>query len=229
MFEIEALATHNTLREEALRVIRSGIIAGDIQAGEIYSAPALAARLKVSATPIREAMLDLISEGLVEPVRNRGFRVIALTRQDFDEILQIQVILEPEMTAAAIGHVPPAVADKLRSLAQQTVQDVAGGDLPSFIENERSFHELLLSCSGNARAVDLLSRLRDQIRRYGLIPAGDRESLLLTTAEEHELILNAVLEGNRAVTEDLMRTHLGRGRQFAEALADDTIDPDAAA
>jgi DNA-binding GntR family transcriptional regulator len=229
MFEIEALATHNTLREEALRVIRSGIIAGDIQAGEIYSAPALAARLKVSATPIREAMLDLISEGLVEPVRNRGFRVIALTRQDFDEILQLQVILEPEMTAAAIGRVPPAVADKLRSLAQQTVQDVARGDLPSFIENERSFHELLLSCSGNARAVDLLSRLRDQIRRYGLIPVGDRESLLLTTAQEHELILNAVVAGDRTLTEELMRTHLGRGRQFAEALADGTIDSDTAA
>src|SRR3954449_8596546 len=83
-----------SLREQAQQVIRASILAGELAAGEIYSASTLAERLGVSPTPVREAMLELANGGLVEPVRNRGFRVLAPDEADLDEISQLRLMLE---------------------------------------------------------------------------------------------------------------------------------------
>jgi DNA-binding GntR family transcriptional regulator len=66
---------HNSLREQVSHALRAALIAGELRPGVVYSAPVLAAGFGVSATPVREAMLDLAKEGLVEVVRNKGFRV----------------------------------------------------------------------------------------------------------------------------------------------------------
>lgn len=72
------------LREQAKEVIRAGIIGGELVPGQVYSATTLSGRLGVSQTPVREAMLDLANDGLVEPVRNRGFRVMTVADADLD-------------------------------------------------------------------------------------------------------------------------------------------------
>ena len=63
-----------SLREQALDVVRQALVSGEIKPGDIYSAAALAERLGVSNSPVREAMLTLVHEGLLEAVPNRGFR-----------------------------------------------------------------------------------------------------------------------------------------------------------
>ena len=64
------------MRVQARDMIRTGILTGELGGGELYSSRGLAERLGVSATPVREALLALVNEGLMEPVRNRGFRVL---------------------------------------------------------------------------------------------------------------------------------------------------------
>ena len=66
-------------RERVVDALRAALIAGELRPGEVYSAPALAGRFGVSATPVREAMLDLVREGLVDTVPNKGFRVTAVS------------------------------------------------------------------------------------------------------------------------------------------------------
>jgi len=73
---LDAAIERPSLRGEAVRRIRAAIIYGEIAPQEIHSAPALAARMGVSVTPVREALLELTSRGMVEQVRNRGFRVV---------------------------------------------------------------------------------------------------------------------------------------------------------
>ena len=70
------------------------MVAGELKPGEMYSAPALGERFGVSATPVREAMLDLVKDGFVEAVRNRGFRVLEMSDEDLDEVSQIRLLLE---------------------------------------------------------------------------------------------------------------------------------------
>ena len=84
----------DSLREQVTRALEAAIVAGELEPGVIYSAPGLAERFGVSATPVREAMLDLVKEGFVEPLRNRGFRVIEISDEDLDNIAQIRLLIE---------------------------------------------------------------------------------------------------------------------------------------
>ena len=72
---LPSLRGRRSLREEITELLRAAVMAGELQPGVTYSAPSLAEQFGVSATPVREAMLDLEKEGLVEIVRNKGFRV----------------------------------------------------------------------------------------------------------------------------------------------------------
>ncbi|GAA2910803.1 hypothetical protein GCM10011428_26590 [Streptomyces violaceus] len=76
-------------RERVADALRAALIAGELRPGEVYSAPGLAARFGVSATPVREAMLDLAKEGLVDTVPNKGFRVTAVSERQLDEYTHI--------------------------------------------------------------------------------------------------------------------------------------------
>ncbi|HVA92494.1 MAG TPA: GntR family transcriptional regulator, partial [Chloroflexota bacterium] len=84
----------SSLRARARKAIRGSIVTGEIADGEIYPVSYFTSRLGVSATPIREALFDLAGEGLVEVVRNRGFRVPQLTEQDLDDLYDVRTLLE---------------------------------------------------------------------------------------------------------------------------------------
>src|SRR5215510_14611698 len=92
------------LLDQALAVLKLRLISGDLAPGEIYSAAGLAAELGVSNSPIREAMLTLVNQGLMEAVRNRGFRVIPLDDNDRREIYEMRTLLEIPATAALSGR-----------------------------------------------------------------------------------------------------------------------------
>src|ERR1700754_2820324 len=92
--------THRTsLREQVSEALRAALVSGELRAGGVYSAPGLAERFGVSATPVREAMLDLAKAGLVEAVPNKGFRVTELTERGLDEDTAIRALLEPPTVA----------------------------------------------------------------------------------------------------------------------------------
>src|SRR5688572_32330171 len=79
---LPTFGNRRNLRQEIANALRAALVSGEMRPGVLYSAPTLAEKFGVSATPVREAMLDLASEGLVEAVRNKGFRVTELTEQD---------------------------------------------------------------------------------------------------------------------------------------------------
>src|SRR5439155_3131698 len=84
-----------SIRERVGRALRAAIVSGEMEPGTVYSAPSLGARFGVSATPVREAMIDLVREGLVEIVPNKGFRVTAIDEADLDQITELRLLIEP--------------------------------------------------------------------------------------------------------------------------------------
>jgi DNA-binding GntR family transcriptional regulator len=197
----------SSLRERAAEAIRNGIVTGEIRAGELYSVPTLAARLGVSATPVREAMLDLANEGLVEAVRNRGFRVVELTDADLDEILEVRIMLEVPAVGRLARELRPDAAPRLRAIVAETEERAKAADVEGFLTADRAFHLALVDLVGNRRLVDLVARLRDQTRLYGL-PELLASGILETAATDHRAILEAVVAGDARAAEGRMRTHL---------------------
>ncbi len=214
-----------SLREQAREVLRASIVSGAIKPGVIHSVPSLAAQLGVSVTPVREAMLDLATEGLVQPIRNRGFRVAEMSEQDLDEILELRLLLEVPSAGRLARTLDARDLERLRSVAEHNATCAAEGDVVGYLETDRQLHLGLLETLGNHRLTRTVAQLRDQARPYGL---GDlaRTGELRASAEEHLRLLTAIGEGDSDLAEQLTRRHLehtrgiwdGRGEQDGKGM-----------
>jgi DNA-binding GntR family transcriptional regulator len=201
------------LRERVLRALRAAIISGELVPGELYSAPSLAARFGVSATPVREAMLDLVKENLVTVAPNKGFRITEVDEVQLDQITAIRRLLEPPVVAQVAAAIPADDFAELRRLAQAIVDGVRNGDLASYTEADQEFHLRILSYSGNQRLVDLVSDLRGQTRLVGLASLLDRGQLL-ESAQEHLELVDLLERRDAAAAAAYMERHIDhvRGR-----------------
>jgi DNA-binding GntR family transcriptional regulator len=189
----------------------AAIVAGELQPGVIYSAPGLAERFGVSATPVREAMLDLVREGFVEPLRNRGFRVAEMSDEDLDDIAQIRMLIEIPTIAEVAPLLTPARFEELAVAAGAIERAAADGDILEYLDADRRFHVELISAIGNARLTDLVDRLRRQARLFGLKDLA-KSGRLLASAREHRTLLGMLSAQDTRAAEDLMRTHIGHTR-----------------
>jgi DNA-binding GntR family transcriptional regulator len=199
------------LRERARRAIRGGIISGQIVAGEIYSAQSLADQLGVSATPVREALIDLSNDGLVEAVRNRGFLVIPLSEEDLDELIELRLMLE----VPSLDIIAPKITDSVRSELEGTIDAVAVAadavDLAEFLAADRAFHLGLLGLTGNRHLVDLVGRLRDQTRLVGLGSLRNPQ-ILVDAVGEHRAILDTLRAGKIEEAKQQLTAHIRHSR-----------------
>lgn len=200
-----------SLRERITASLRAALVSGQMIPGVVYSVPMLAERFGVSATPVREAMLDLVNEGIVEPVPNKGFRVVEMAEADLDDITEVRRLLEVPTVVALCGHVTDAEAEPLRRMAEGVRVAAAEGDVLAYLAGDREFHLALVTLSGNARLVDLVDRLRAQTRLYGLTHLAE-SGRLVESAEEHLGLLDAVLAGDADEVERVMNEHLDHVR-----------------
>ncbi|MEU2631970.1 GntR family transcriptional regulator [Kitasatospora sp. NPDC007106] len=207
------MSVQERLRDQVAHALRAALISGELRPGVVYSAPALAADFGVSATPVREAMLDLAREGLVEAVRNKGFRVTELSERDLDEFTEIRALIE----VPTVGRVTrTATRDQLEALRPEAEAIVAAArehDLIAYLEADRRFHLGLLGLAGNARLVETVGDLRKRSRLYGLTRL-DQRGELVSSAEEHLELLDLMIAGDAEAAEECMARHLGHVRSL---------------
>jgi len=214
----EALDLPN-LRQQALAKLRSGIVTGQIEAGRLYPISFFATQLGVSATPVREALLDLANEGLVEVVRNRGFRVVQLTGKDLDEIFQLRLMLEVPAIREVCGKLTPEQLKEHRADAKAIARCARDADLSGFLEADRAFHMRLLSRTGNGRLCAMVAQLRDLARLYGL-PQLLGSKAFMQSAHEHVQLIEALEAGSATLAVKLITRHLEHTRDiWAESAA----------
>jgi DNA-binding GntR family transcriptional regulator len=201
----------SSLRESAARILRSEIVSGAIRPDEIYAIGDIAAELGTSPTPVREALVDLVAQGLVVMVRNRGFRVYEFTEQDVDELFELRAMLEAPAMAKLAGLQPRPDLTTARDLADQTVAAAVAGDVHEFLAIDRDFHLHLTGLLGNERLVNIVAQLRDQTRLYGMSHELPREKAS-GSAHDHIELTDAIAAGHAAEAEAIMRCHLDQIR-----------------
>lgn len=197
-----------SLRGQALALLREALVTGRIADGVIYSSKALAAELGVSNGPIREAMLALVDDGLMEAVPNKGFRAVPLTPADLAEIYEMRLLLEvPAVARLATGDLPGDHVARLTDLVSTIERTARSGDLTGNLAADRDFHLILLAAGGNRRLVDTVARLRDQTRLHNLRTVN-ADGRLVASADEHRPLLTAIVRRDKRAAERLMRRHL---------------------
>ena len=190
-----------SLREQVSRALEAALVAGELRPGEIYSGPALGERFNVSATPVREAMLDLVKDGFVEVVRNKGFRVVEMSDADLDQISQIRLLLEVPTMASLALSIPESTLNAMTAMADDIEKAAAQGDLIAYLDYDRRFHVELISTLENPRLTGLFG-LND------LVQSGR----LVASAREHHELLDLLRARDAEGTAELMTGHIKHTR-----------------
>jgi DNA-binding GntR family transcriptional regulator len=202
--DLSGRADKRTLREQARLIIRSGIVTGLLIPGEMYTVGQLAEQIGVSVTPVREALMDLGSQGLIEVMANRGVRVPILTHHDLNELFELRVMLEVTALEQLALTATPADLQPFREVCAKNQEYAEAGDIRGFLETDRQFHLGLIGLLGNGRLVKFVDELRDLVR-IGTVIAAE-------FAEEHSRLLDAIEARDSALTREIMMAHLVRVR-----------------
>jgi DNA-binding GntR family transcriptional regulator len=200
-------------RAQVVDTLRTAIVAGEFDTGTVYSAPALAAQLGVSPTPVREAMMHLANDGLIEIVRNKGFRIVEPSDADLDEMLELRFLLEvPTIVKVAKGGISDAQAARLHALAEVTVASADAQDFSGHVAADIAFHVAVLELGGNVQLVALVRGLRSRARLFGLTSPSKAQHLRSTSREHGELV-HRIAAGDARGAQRLMRDHISHIRR----------------
>lgn len=213
----------SSLRDQALRVIRARIISGAMRPGELYALGATAAELGVSVTPVREAVLELARERLVELARNRGFRVREMSERELDEVVEFRRIIEVAAVRLVTERKLLTRTGELQQLAGATEKFAAAGDWVGFLDSDRDFHLGIMAHLSNERLLQTAGSLRDQSRLYGLDRVAGTEVLMQST-REHDSLLDAIVQGRTDDAADIMDRHLSHARGIWAGRAEPVSD-----
>ena len=179
------------LRDVVFLTLREAILKGKIEPGERLMEIALAERLGVSRTPIREAIRKLELEGLVVMTPRKGAMVAEITLKDLQDVLEIRMTLEKMAAELACKRSTPQDIENLKKLHEEFVERLSDPDLTRLAEADVRFHDAIYEITQNKRLIQILNNLREQMYRYRLeyIKDEDQRSLL---ADEHARIIEAI-------------------------------------
>ncbi|MEU9992260.1 GntR family transcriptional regulator [Streptomyces sp. NPDC007971] len=164
--------TRSTLRQQIADALRDEVLAGRLMPGQAFTVKEIADQYGVSATPVREALVDLSAQGILEADQHRGFRVPEYTLADYRAMIEARSLVTDGMfQALATGHKAFAGAEDPRTAAslaavrrrgEEAQRAAAAGDLTVLIGYDLRFWRELSGLFGNPYLADFLHRLRVQ-------------------------------------------------------------------
>jgi DNA-binding GntR family transcriptional regulator len=196
-----------TLADAVAQSVRDGVAGGELVPERTYSVYQLAELLGVSRSPVREGLLRLAEAGLVEIIRNRGFRVLPPRAHDIEEIIGIRLALEAPAARVAAEEATDEQRAAIRAALEAMAAAAARSDETSFWPADRALHDLLLRASGRARTAAIVEQLRSTTALLGPPTTASGRTLAEIHAE-HEPVVAAVLTRDGAGAEAAMRAHL---------------------
>ncbi|MDX6363086.1 GntR family transcriptional regulator [Streptomyces sp. NPDC058274] len=194
-------------REKAYAYLKDTVLTDPAMQGEYLSEQEIADRIGVSRTPIREALLLLAAEDLVELVPKRGARVAPLSGREITELMELRGIVERYAAQQVIGAGGAPVPELAELLERQRA--LSGPEqAKEFIDVDHLFHSTLVSAVGNA----LLNRHYDGLRsrqvRAGVVALYNRQGRQEAVLDEHRAIVDALASGDAAAACAAIDSHL---------------------
>jgi DNA-binding GntR family transcriptional regulator len=210
----------SSVREKAYLLIQRKIASGELRAGTAISELALAKELGSSRTPVREAIGQLVAEGLLDQTPNRGAVVKQLTRQDIVDLFELREALEVFAVAKAARQTPrPSDIDRLQSLADEILpmqeelerskaKTLDAKQMHRFMSCDLAFHALLMRMAANARILKIVNETRLLIRIFAMRHRGHNAEELELIHRQHSDLVRAVKEQDASRATQILSEHV---------------------
>jgi DNA-binding GntR family transcriptional regulator len=213
-------ASATTRREQTYLMIRKQVLQGEFPFGHRLREEALAEQLGVSRTPVREALIRLHSDRLLQAFPDGGFYVAEPDLLDMRDLYELRLVLEMRGLTRAIENGydhDPSILEPLRDRWRQIKADPPAPDA-TFVVLDESFHVGLSRASGNFAITETLETVNVRIRPIRMHDFLDEERITISI-DEHLGILEAVMIKDLVLAADRLRSHIGISMQVVEERA----------
>jgi DNA-binding GntR family transcriptional regulator len=188
------------LTDSAYLAVKQDIVECVLVPGSEVTEPELGARYGFGKAPLREALIRLVHESLVESIPRSGYRISPVTIQDVHDIFDLRLLLEPTAARRAAGHIEASVLTDLNGLCRSGYTPGDRGTESAFLRANRQFHVAIADASGNGRLARVLERLLEETERLFRLGLAVRDRTD-EMQHEHEELLRAVVDGDAAAAE----------------------------
>ena len=209
-----------SLVDSAYREIRRRILDNAWPPGHHALEQALALELGMSRTPVREALIRLSNEGLVEVVPRHGMRVLPVSAADMKEIYEILTSLEATAAELAARRKPSAAElAPLEKATRDMDRALRKGELDAWAEADERHHRHLIELCGNRRLAQIVYNTWDRAHRARMFTLRLRPKPTASTAE-HLAVVDAIRRGDAVAARELHRQHRERGSRELLSILD---------
>lgn len=209
---------HNSLHVQVAATLREQIFAGTLAPGSFVDEVALCESLKISRTPLREALKVLTAEGLVRHEPRRGCFVNEVTEQDLDEIFPVIALLEGRCAHEAARNASDADLAVLEALHERLQKAARGKRIVDYYDTNFSIHEAIITLANNRWLAQVIGDLR-KILKLARLQQLHAPGRLEQSLREHMAVFAALKARDCEGAEAAMRTHLTRQREALRELA----------
>ncbi len=193
---VSRLSSPPTRSQAVVEHLRTAIVAGELAPGALLREVELALRLGVSPTPVREALVELASEGLVEIEAHRLKRVSPIEPVAAAALLRVQGALWRMGYVWGFPNIGPSQVEALAACVSDYAAALVGGDTLGAIQAGQAFHTLFIAASGNSELLRVTLDRRALIARFILLRG--RATVSKSGLREHRAMLDAFTRGDTA-------------------------------
>jgi DNA-binding GntR family transcriptional regulator len=214
----DGVARVRTAHEWVRERLRTDIMNGLYRPGDPLKQTELAARWDVSVTPVREAMRDLATEGLVVVDPQRVARVRSLDEDEAREVGDIRYLLEPLAARLAASKAAPEAVAEIRRLAEESA---AAETDTEWLDSNRRLHMEIINGAGAPLLTGILANLRQISSIYLATAVRTAGGMRDKSKREHLALAEAIAAGDADAAESIMQAHLYPSESMASVAADE--------
>jgi DNA-binding GntR family transcriptional regulator len=200
----------NSLADQAYAKLREAIVTGVLKPGERLVERQLGLRMGASRTPLREAMIKLVHEGMLTALPSGGHVVSSIDEDEARDLYEIRIALEGYAARLAAARASAETIEELRSFARLEHRRLDPIDLRGLEELNNLFHRTLYASTGRPRLFDLIESHREQALHYRIYDIY-RPAEVVRGVRQHDEIIDAVEDRDGQLAEVLMRRHIEQG------------------
>jgi DNA-binding GntR family transcriptional regulator len=207
MTTLAAIQQPQALAKIAYDALRDSILAGRLRPSKVYSEKVLAAELGISKTPVREALLELSVQGLVQFLPRRGVQVTHFSKKDAQEVFEVRRAIEANIVEKLAAASAPPDLRKAEKTIVALRKAIDADDMKAFLDADRKFHDEVASLADNSRLLAILGNVRDLIHVMAW-EALTKTGRPLEVVSEHETVVEAIKQGKPVEAREAMNLHL---------------------
>jgi len=199
--------TARSLEEEVYDAILNEIVSGQLEPGDPLVEAQLSERFGISKTPIREALIRLKRDGLVESALHHKNRVTTPTEDDVRQACEVRDWIESRVTAHCAENPDPKLVARLEESVKKAEKALDAGNEQAYLKAIRDFSDVLMEASGNRYAIRVLDTMNNVLTFIANISRGE-PGRRKRSIDEHKAILEAVRSGDPVAAAEATGRHL---------------------